>query len=165
MKQGKKKPSCLVRLIMGILALIIGVCIAVMFLNLMPNTEQPENTENIQEQEEAVLVEGEVGKISFQKTFEAPGAEGVFYLQMKMENKTNRTVWVVLDSVSVDDRMVTAMSGVPTIIEPGKYSENPFILSGEMENVHSISFDIVYMDNETNEEIFRSENITVDLKK
>lgn len=176
-KPEKKKLPLFLRFMVCLLAIIIGVCIAVIILmigngstNTNGNQQEPTDTATITTQvADQLLFDNDFAKVSFNKVFEADGVEGVFYLQLDMENKTDKEVWLYLDSVSVNNEMTTAMSGVPTIITAGKKSANPFIISfsnlsiSELSEVKEISFKIVVEDNETSETIAESEEITISL--
>ena len=159
--EARKKPSMFVRLMIVVLALIVGICIGLIVI--MAGSSEP-GSATASTNEAYVILENDIAKVSYEKAFEATGISGAFYLQLKMENKSDREVWVYLDSVSVDDAMVTPMSGVPTIIAPGKYSTNPFILSGNLEDAEEVTFRIVYADNETSAQLFQSDYITVSVK-
>lgn len=114
-----------------------------------------------------LLVDDDAIKVTFREVFEAEGITGAFYLRMNMENKTDKEVWVYLDSASVNGEMVTVMSGIPTIITPGNSSNNPYIFSfsnlsiSELSEVEEIRFKIVVADNATNQTIYTSDFVTV----
>ncbi len=163
----KKKLSVGARLTIIICAIGIGVCVGIGISMVGSGSDTGETQagpDQVAQLSTEPLLDNEFATVTFEKAFTASGIDGVFYLQMKMENKTDREVWVYLDSASVDGAMVTPMSGVPTVIKPGKYSTNPFILPGNLDDANEVSFKMVYTDNETSEEIFRSEEITVNLK-
>lgn len=160
----KKKPSLGVRIAIVFLTIVIGVCIGLAIVIVGSSaSDGVEHTMQTDELEENVILDNDALKVTYQKCFEGSGISGVFYLQMKMENKTDREIWVYLDSASVNGSMVTPGSGVPTVISPGKSSTNPFILQGNLSDVHQLSFQIVCKDNETNENIFLSNIITVNV--
>ena len=66
----------------------------------------------------------------FEKIYEAPGVEGVFYVSLNVQNKTDKTIWVYLDKASVNKESVSMVStGVPLYIAPGNSGQNRLYLS------------------------------------
>ena len=116
---------------------------------------------------EQTLVDDDIVKVTFKETFEVDGVEGVFYLRMNCENKTDKEIWVALDSASVNGEMVTVMSGGPMYITPGNSSNNPFIISyanisaSTLAEIQEISFKVVVRDKETLETIETTEIVTI----
>ena len=106
----------------------------------------------------------------FEKIYEAPGVEGVFYVSLNVQNKTGKTIWVYLDKASVNKESVSMVStGVPLYIAPGNSGGTGFIfpmaqLSIESaSDVRNITFDLVAADEATLNEIDRVKGISIDL--
>lgn len=106
----------------------------------------------------------------FEKIYEAPGVEGVFYVSLNVQNKTGKTIWVYLDKASVNKESVSMVStGVPLYIAPGNSGGTGFIfpmaqLSIESaSDVRNITFDLVAADEATLDEIDRVKGISIDL--
>lgn len=106
----------------------------------------------------------------FEKIYETPGVEGVFYVSLNMQNKTDKTIWVYLDKASVNKESVSMVStGVPLYIAPGNSGRTGFIfpmaqLSIESaSDVRNITFDLVAADEATLDEIDRVKGISIDL--
>lgn len=106
----------------------------------------------------------------FEKIYEAPGVEGVFYVSLNVQNKTDKTIWVYLDKASVNKESVSMVStGVPLYIAPGNSGRTGFIfpmaqLSIESaSDVRNITFDLVAADEATLDEIDRVKGISIDL--
>lgn len=106
----------------------------------------------------------------FDKIYEAPGVEGVFYVSLNVQNKTGKTIWVYLDKASVNKESVSMVStGVPLYIAPGNSGGTGFIfpmaqLSIESaSDVRNITFDLVAADEATLNEIDRVKGISIDL--
>ena len=111
----------------------------------------------------------------FEKIYEAPGVEGVFYVSLNVQNKTDKTIWVYLDKASVNKASVSKESvsmvstGVPLYIAPGNSGRTGFIfpmaqLSIESaSDVRNITFDLVAADEATLDEIDRVKGISIDL--
>lgn len=171
-KSEKKKLSLFLRIVIGILAIIIGVCIAAIFLignDTEKSNHDPQQTMSSIETQSAVqqLLDNEFVKVSFNRIYEVDGVEGVFYLDLDMENKTDKEIWLYLDAVSINGEMTIAMSGVPTVIAPEKKSSNPFFFSfsnlsiSQLNEVKEISFKVVVENHETGEKITTSEEVTI----
>lgn len=106
----------------------------------------------------------------FEKIYEAPGVEGVFYVSLNVQNKTDKTIWVYLGKASVNKESVSMVStGVPLYIAPGNSGRTGFIfpmaqLSIESaSDVRNITFDLVAADEATLDEIDRVKGISIDL--
>lgn len=106
----------------------------------------------------------------FEKIYETPGVEGVFYVSLNVQNKTGKTIWVYLDKASVNKETVSMVStGVPLYIAPGNSGRTGFIfpmaqLSIESaSDVRNITFDLVAADEATLDEIDRVKGISIDL--
>lgn len=106
----------------------------------------------------------------FEKIYEAPGVEGVFYVSLNVQNKTNKTIWVYLDKASVNKETVSMVStGVPLYIAPGNSGRTGFIFPmaqlsiDSASDVRNITFDLVAADEATLDEIDRVKGISIDL--
>lgn len=128
------------------------------------STEQPEK-------EKVVIADDEYVTATFEKIYDATsmGVEGVFYVDLNVKNKTDKEIWIYLDNASVNDEMVPLVgSGVPFYILPEKSGRNGFIFSfaslsiDSIDDVKTISFDMVVADEESLEEIERVEAIKLD---
>ena len=106
----------------------------------------------------------------FEKIYEAPGVEGVFYVSLNVQNKTDKTIWVYLDKASVNKESVSMVStGVPLYIAPGNSGRTGFIFPmaqlsvDSASDVRNITFDLVAADEATLNEIDRVKGISIDL--
>lgn len=106
----------------------------------------------------------------FEKIYEAPGVEGVFYVSLNVQNKTDKTIWVYLDKASVNKESVSMVStGVPLYIVPGNSGRTGFIFPmaqlsvDSASDVRNITFDLVTADEATLDEIDRVKGISIDL--
>lgn len=106
----------------------------------------------------------------FEKIYEAPGVEGVFYVSLNVQNKTDKTIWVYLDKASVNKESVSMVStGVPLYIAPGNSGRTGFIFPmaqlsvDSASDVRNITFDLVTADEATLDEIDRVKGISIDL--
>lgn len=106
----------------------------------------------------------------FEKIYEAPGAEGVFYVSLNVQNKTDKTIWVYLDKASVNKETVSMVStGVPLYIAPGNSGRTGFIFPmaqlsiDSASDVQNITFDLVTADEATLDEIDRIKGVSIDL--
>lgn len=106
----------------------------------------------------------------FEKIYEAPGVEDVFYVSLNVQNKTDKTIWVYLDKASVNKESVSMVStGVPLYIAPGNSGRTGFIFPmaqlsiDSASDVRNITFDLVAADEATLDEIDRVKGISIDL--
>lgn len=106
----------------------------------------------------------------FEKIYETPGVEGVFYVSLNVQNKTDKTIWVYLDKASVNKESVSMVStGVPLYIAPGNSGRTGFIFPmsqlsiNSASDVRNITFDLVTADEATLDEIDRVKGISIDL--
>lgn len=106
----------------------------------------------------------------FEKIYEAPGVEGVFYVSLNVQNKTDKTIWVYLDKASVNKESVSMVStGVPLYIAPGNSGRTGFIFPmaqlsiNSASDVRNITFDLIAADEATLNEIDRVKGISIDL--
>ncbi len=106
----------------------------------------------------------------FEKAYEAPGIEGAFYVDLNVQNKTDKTIWVYLDSASVNNETVSMVStGVLLNIAPGNSGRTGFIFPtaqlsiDSVSDVRNIAFDLVIADEATLEEIDRAKGVSIDL--
>ena len=106
----------------------------------------------------------------FEKIYEAPGVEGVFYVSLNVQNKTDKTIWVYLDKASVNKESVSMVStGVPLYIAPGNSGGTGFFFPmaqlsiDSASDVRNITFDLVAADEATLDEIDRVKGISIDL--
>ena len=106
----------------------------------------------------------------FEKIYEAPGVEGVFYVSLNVQNKTDKTIWVYLDKASVNKESVSMVStGVPLYIAPGNSGGTGFFFPmaqlsiNSASDVRNITFDLVAADEATLDEIDRVKGISIDL--
>lgn len=132
------------------------------------NVEAREAADEENGPKEVVLADDECITATFEKLYDAKdlGIEGVFYIDINVENKIDRTIWVYLENASVNDEMVPLVwSGVPMNILPDKSGRNAFIFSfsalsiDTIDSIESIEFDLVVTDEESLEEIERVEQI------
>lgn len=97
---------------------------------------------------------------------------GVFYVNLKIQNNTGKTVVVNLEDASVDKETVPMVStGVPLTIINGNSGQTGFIFSmanlsiNSMKEAESATFRIVLRDAESCDVIEKSDLVTVQLNK
>lgn len=132
--------------------------------------EQSQSQSQSQSQGSIEIANNSYVTAEFEKAYEAPGIEGAFYVDLNVQNKTDKTIWVYLDSASVNNEIVSMVStGVPLNIAPGNSGETGFIFPtaqlsvDSVSDVRNITFDLVVADKETLEEIDRVKGVSVDL--
>ena len=95
---------------------------------------------------------------------------GVFYVTLKIENKTDSVIFVNLENASVDGETIPLITtGAPLVIQPGNSGRTGFIFSmvnlsiSSMDEAEKATFQVVIRNNDTFAEISRSEMVTVEL--
>ena len=135
-------------------------------------TEDTINSDtNSNTNKETVIADNEYVTATFERIYDAEnlGVEGVFYIDIKVVNKTDTDIWVYLENASVNDEMVPmVMSGAPLYIKAQMSGKNGFIIPFEplsidnIKDVHNIEFDLVIADRNSLEEMSRVSDIRLD---
>ena len=148
-----------------LILMIVASCVACDGEKAPVTTQQgTENPKEIQQ----VLYDEEGLKITFVRAFEEPSINGVFYLQLLVENNFDQKAWVYLDNTSVNGYSTTVMSAVPMEIEPGKKSQAPFIISftnldtDSLDGISSIEFTVVAKDAASFELLVETDTLSID---
>ena len=118
---------------------------------------------------EVVLVDNETIKATFVGAKDE-SALGVFYVTLKIENKTDSDIVINLEDADVDGETIPLITtGVPLVIRPGNSGQTAFIFSmvnlsiSSMDDATNATFRIVARDNESYDAVFESELVTVNL--
>ena len=171
-----KKETSKVRIIGSAIAGVVAGAIVVLSLSgrmdvggVSVEQAQDKQTQT-QSQRSIEIANDSYVSAEFEKIYETPGVEGVFYVSLNVQNKTDKTIWVYLDKASVNKESVSMVStGVPLYIAPGNSGRTGFIfpmaqLSIESaSDVRNITFDLVAADEATLDEIDRVKGISIDL--
>lgn len=96
---------------------------------------------------------------------------GVFYVTLRIENKTAADIVINLEDADVDGETIPLIAtGVPLVVRPGNSGQTGFIFSmanlsiSSMSEAEKATFRVVARDNTTLDTIYESELVTVDLK-
>lgn len=120
---------------------------------------------------EVIIADDDFVTATFEKLYDASsiGIEGVFYVDVNVKNKTDREIWVYLENASVNDEMVSLVgSGVPLYVQPAKSGRNGFIFPfsslsiDSIDEVDTVSFDLVVADKESMDLIERVESVNLE---
>lgn len=167
----------IIKTIVSVFAFII--CLVVVLSLFTPDNSSDTTTNNTTVQSTETtsekdnykkIYEDEYIKASYIDCYEEEAVEGCAYLALKIENKPNKTFMVSLSDASINDTMVNTGSGVPMIIKPDKNSRQPFILFtgaagiDSVDEIKTISFKIVLLDNDTVDTIEKTKEIEVNVK-
>nr|DAQ80877.1 MAG TPA: Integrin alpha-IIb, Integrin beta-3, transmembrane signaling, protein structure [Caudoviricetes sp.] len=124
---------------------------------------------SVENADDIVIADDSYVTATFEEAYEAPGVEGVFYVSLNVQNKTNKTIWVYLDKASVNKETVSMVStGVPLNIAPGNSGRTGFIFPmsqlsiNKLSDVRNVTFDLVIADEATLEEFDRAKGISLD---
>ena len=169
----KKEISMPVRIAIALISLSATVAIWSVLGVFGGEVQQPETTQ-AQEQKQAqtsnveTIIDNDLVSVDYEGMYEAPGVEGVFYVSLNVQNKTDKTIWVYLDKASVNNETVSmVMTGTPLYIAPGNSGRTGFIFPMGQLSVHSLSgvekvkFDLVVADKATLTEIWRGKDIEI----
>lgn len=133
-------------------------------------TADAESEDNNQSAEQLIYEDDSV-KATFIRAFDEPSINGVFYLQILMENKTDCRIWVYLDDASVNGYSTTVMGATAMEIDPSNKSQQPFIISymnldtDNIEGVEDITFKICVEDTaDYGSRILETDPLTITLK-
>lgn len=142
-RKKKKKTGCLISIISVIALITIILVIAISGSDdgttttgdggtgTTASSGKIETTQSKNDTAELIF-EDDYIKASFIKVYSNPivdaSVEGVAYMQLHIENKSNQTVTVTLSKAAINGMTTTFGSGVPMTLLPGNASEQPFIL-------------------------------------
>ncbi|MEE0982003.1 MAG: zinc ribbon domain-containing protein [Acutalibacteraceae bacterium] len=140
-KKKKKKPGCLIAIVIIVaLFLILAVIIGSGDSSDTPtnNSDVAQSSDQVQESNK-LIYEDDYIKASYIKVYSDPvvdaSVEGVVYLQLLVENKSDETLTVALSKAAVNGMSTTIGGGVPMTILPGNSSQQPFIIFTKNTNV------------------------------
>lgn len=145
------------KIISGILVLIWGVLSAGCSANSAPALSKENmastavvNTDVKDDPKE--IYSDDLISMSFVKKYEVPEVQGMFYFDIKVDNKSDEEISVYLQDAYMNDTAFTACSGVPLDLISGKSSTHSFFGKYEGTEVKSINeikkigFKILVMD-------------------
>ena len=96
---------------------------------------------------------------------------GVFYVTLKVENKTDSAVTITLEEADVDGETIPLITtGVPLTILPGNSGQTGFIFSmvnlsiSSMSEAEKATFSIVARNSDTFDTVYKSDRVSVNLK-
>ena len=119
------------------------------------------------DKQETLLVDDDCIKAEFVE-FSEYDSMGVFYVTIRVKNKTEKTIIIYLDEATVNNEMVPmVMSGVPLKILPEKTGANAFIFSfaqlsiSAFEDVDTVAFKILVMDDNGFTEIEKTDEVVI----
>ena len=187
-KQKKKKLSFPLRLLIVIIILVtIFLCSAILsevvdtpvsttdpvynvetVANDVDNSASSDETP-ISNTDNSVLIDDDEIKVSFIGA-EDMSSLGVFYVTLKIENKTDIDIAVNLEDADVDGETIPLITtGIPLVIRPGNSGQTGFIFSmvnlsiSTMDEAEKATFRVVARDNGSYAVVYESELVTVDL--
>ena len=141
-----------------------------------PSTTNEDKTASTNEQEglaqQVVILDNDTIKATYNEATDMPDI-GYFYVNITIENKINREIWVALESGDVDGESVPLIvTAMPVYIRSGNSYAATFGFPMAKLSINSVkdakqaTFKIVVRDRENiTETIFESDLITIDLNK
>lgn len=176
-KKKKSKTGCLIFFIILVIAvaafLIIGILNGNDETAVSDASATSSTSEKTEKKEEPVIYEDDYIKASFIKVYSDKNVdsfvEGVAYLQLHVENKSEQPYTVSLSNAAINGMSTTIGSGIPMTILPGNSSEQPFILFtkntgvNNADDIETVQFSFYLLDDELHK-VQETKTITVDVK-
>jgi hypothetical protein len=170
--QSKQKlpKGCAIALLVVCIPLMLFAVLVIAALSDGEKTEPADETvetvtsaeiEQDEPEQESPIIDDDCITASVLNIYDMDSVEGVFYLQFDIANNANREILVVMTDVYVNDIAASAYNAVPTMIQPGKRSQNPFVVPGNLSDVETIEFCFSVYDNETMELIEETEALGI----
>lgn len=137
--------------------------------------ESGESTDPTKQEEAAkenVILDNDTIKATYNGVTDMPDI-GYFYVNLKIENKIDKEIWVSLEGGDVDGETVPMIiTGMPVYIRSGNSSNATFgfpmakLSISSVKDAKQVTFNIHIRDKENiTETIFKSDLITIDLNK
>lgn len=142
-------------------ALALFLCIALVGCsssNAVSNNNDSADSikENSSENELQEVYSDDLISMSYVKRYDIPEVQGMFYFDVKANNKSNKEIYVYLQDSYINDTMFTVGSGVPLDLLPEKSATHSFFGKYEgtgiksAEEINKIGFKICVMDKSSN---------------
>ena len=170
MNKSKKKLSLPLRILIVLIVLVTVFLCAVILSGESDPSVDNSDTSNSSTNKECVLIDDDSVKVSFIGAEDASSL-GVFYVTLKIENKTDTDIAINLAKADVDGETIPMITtGVPLVIRPGNSGQTAFIFSmanlsiSTMDEAEKATFQVVARDNDTYDVVYESELVTVDLQ-
>lgn len=114
-----------------ILAILMTLCLLLLAAcsDEATQTASSNSSEALQKQ----IYNDKIVTVYFIKKHETPGVQGMFSIDLKVENKSGKEITVYLKDANVNNNMVTLVSGIPLTVLSGKNGVNTF--SGKCKTV------------------------------
>lgn len=163
------KKSILVAII-SIVAITVILCGIVLTTSLDNGSTTTTTTGGKPQGTDQVLVDNEYIKVTFIEVFEEPSVQGMGYLRLKVENKTDKIVTVYPKDVYVNDTSTILGSGVAMTLAPGKNSQAPFIIFyanigiTSKDEIEKIEFKLTF-DDENHDLVVETDTMVIDFTK
>ena len=176
-KTNKKKLSLPLKVLIVLIVLItIFLCSAILSEydsntsnNTTTTTNSLDTTSRTDNSTENILVDSNELKATYIGAEDASSL-GVFYVTLKIENKTEAELAINLESADVDGETIPLITtGVPLVIRPGNSGQTAFIFSmvnlsiETMDEAEQATFKIVARDNDSYDPIYTSDLVTINL--
>ena len=157
-----------------ILSLLLVNSLCACSISDVPSTSGNGNDDTISNDNQisandVVLVDNETIKVTYIGAKDEPSL-GVFYVTLKIENKTTTDIVINLEDADVDGETIPLIAtGVPLVIRPEKSGQTGFIFSmanlsiATMAEAEKATFSVVARNNDTYDIIYKSEPVTVNL--
>lgn len=157
-----------------ILSLLLVNSLCACSISDVPSTSGNGNDDTISNDNQilandVVLVDNETIKVTYIGAKDEPSL-GVFYVTLKIENKTTTDIVINLEDADVDGETIPLIAtGIPLVIRPENSGQTGFIFSmanlsiTSMNEAAKATFSVVARNNDTYDIIYKSELVTVDL--
>ena len=167
-----------------IIALLLAACIASSIMtactssdgylgtykNPTDNSSDNPTNQTGTKTEDVVLMDNDYIKAMYVDAYEVDGIDGVFYVTIKVENKTDTDIVITLEDSDVDGETIPLITtGVPLVIRPGNSGQTGFIFSMVNLSISSLSeaekatFRVIARNSESYSVVYESELVTINL--
>lgn len=172
MRSQKEKMPLKKRIVLAFTVLVLSSIVGILCAAILSTpTDSPDNnTENtnVANEPQKVLFEDENYRVIYQKFVDPNMGVTTFNLYLKIENKTDKEINVMLEDGYANDTSVLFMTGLPVNIAPGKNAVGGFLFGyanlgfESIEDVKKLEFKISFRDKETYDELFKTDTIQLD---
>lgn len=117
---------------------------------------------------EHLLFENDAIRVTFLRLYELSYIDGYVYMQMRVENLTDKNVLVTLREATINQYSVLPMAAMPMDLGPGEISVSPFMFNVEqfegtkLDDVHTIKFEIDQYDRDNGDTLTHTDPIKLD---
>lgn len=170
-KKEKSNNSKIKRLLVAFIVIMVIILIGVIASpsDSSDSGDSGTTTQSTVSDSTKIIYEDNVIKASYIKVYDDYAIDGAVYLQLLVENKSDKNLMITLSEAAVNNISTTIGSGVPMVIAPGNSSQQPFIVFtgntnvSKAEDISNIEFKFYIFDNDSMTTIEETATIEISL--